>query len=419
MKSDQINYLVVGVFVLAVVAGVVTGVAMLTGRTGGRDAYYTSYSDVTGLTYGSQVLYMGFPVGQVEEITPVLEDDGVVFHVELAITDEFKRWHVPSDSIARIKAGGLLAAIAIDIRAGEASQWLEPQDHIEGVERADIFSAVSDTAEIVKDLTQKSLKPLLVKLSGYVDALGPILVEDGGAVIRDLRVVSGELAARAPDIVEQLVSLSDSAAVASEALAMVLHADNARKVDAAIDNVLNASQNIAVASDETRANLDALLGSDSRERLDVMLGNFSRASSNVAALSSDLDRRLGEVLTPKTTEKVQRALDDFSVAARNVTELTSDLHATRRSLDDFLSSLNEVALENRADARRAVEDLRHTVGVLASNIDVITFNLEGTSRNLFEFSRLIRDNPSVLLRGTERRPDDAEALRPAGGGAIE
>ena len=37
----------------------------------------------------------------------------------------------------------------------------------------------------------------------------------------------------------------------------------------------------------------------------------------------------------------------------------------------------------------------------------MNYNLEGTSRNMFEFSRLLRKDPSVLLRGAASTEDDA------------
>ena len=42
MKSNRINYVIVGVFMLTMLAGLIGAVAMLTGRTGAADAYYTS-----------------------------------------------------------------------------------------------------------------------------------------------------------------------------------------------------------------------------------------------------------------------------------------------------------------------------------------------------------------------------------------
>ena len=43
--------------------------------------------------------------------------------------------------------------------------------------------------------------------------------------------------------------------------------------------------------------------------------------------------------------------------------------------------------------------MRHTTAALASHIDAITANLEDATRNANEFSKQIREDPSVLLRG--------------------
>ena len=42
MKSNKINYLIVGSFVIAVVVGLVVSAALLTGRTGARSEEHTS-----------------------------------------------------------------------------------------------------------------------------------------------------------------------------------------------------------------------------------------------------------------------------------------------------------------------------------------------------------------------------------------
>ena len=56
MRSSKINYLIVGLFVLAMIGALVTTVAMLTGRTGAVDNYYTYYANVNGIKFGTQVV---------------------------------------------------------------------------------------------------------------------------------------------------------------------------------------------------------------------------------------------------------------------------------------------------------------------------------------------------------------------------
>jgi len=125
------------------------------------------------------------------------------------------------------------------------------------------------------------------------------------------------------------------------------------------------------------------------------------------------------VLTPKTTEKIQGALDNVAHAAGNIADLTSDLHSTREKLDRLLVGLNAISEENRPDLRASVADLRYTLKALSQRVDAITYNLEGASRNLSEFSRTIRKNPSVLLRGTTKNREELIDLQSSAGSALE
>jgi phospholipid/cholesterol/gamma-HCH transport system substrate-binding protein len=419
MKSERINYIIVGSFVMLMLTGIVVSVAMLTGGTGSTDRYFTSYKDVTGLKFGSQVMYMGFPVGQVEKISPELEDGSLLFRLELAITDRFRDWQVPSDSVARMKSAGLLSAMAIDIRAGEGQSFLEPGDFIQGQPATDIFAAVSETANALKRLTETRLEPLLTNLDRYIDSVGQILVSDGGAIMRDLSTFSKTLADRGPELVDEIVSLSRALKQTSDSLAQVLTAENADKLDGVIDNVLKASVSLALLSEEAREDVRVLLGPDSQKRVTAMVDNFSRASANVATVSQTLDERVKEVLTPETTRKIQNALDNVALAANNIADLTSDLHSTREKLDRLLVGLNAISEENRPGIRASVSDLRYTLRSLSQRVDAITYNLEGASRNLSEFSRTIRQNPAVLLRGTTKNSDELTGLQTTTGSALE
>jgi len=418
MNSDRINYIIVGGFVILMLTGIVVSVAALSGRTGANDTYYTRYEDVTGLKFGSQVLYMGFPVGQVEKITPELESGALVFRLELALTDQFKDWQVPSDSIARMKSAGLLSAMAIDIRAGESHTWLQPDDLVPSQPATDVFAAISDTANALKRLTETRLEPMLTNLDEYIDSIGQILVNDGGATMRNLRVFSKILADRGPELIDEVVSLSASLKLTSDNLAKVLSPENAAKLDSVIDNVLAASVSLALMSAEAREDVRQLLGPESQKRISTMVDNFSLASANVATMSQTMDERVREILTPETTKKMQNALDNVALAANNIAGLSSDLHSTRRRLDRLLTGLNAIAEENRPELRETVADLRYTFRVLSQRVDAITYNLEGASRNLSEFSRTIRKNPAVLLRGASKNADELGELQTTGS-AIE
>ncbi len=407
MKSDQINYLVVGSFVIAILAGLIIAIALLTGRTGATDTYFTSYRDATGLKFGSQVLYMGYPVGQVEEISPVVEDGIVSFRVQLEINEEFKNWQVPKDSMAQIRAAGLLAAVAIDIRGGKSKETLKPGDHLRGMEQSDVFVAVTDAANTLKFLTENSIKPLIEDLQAYVTSFGSAIDERGGDMITNLSLLSRELATRSPELISKFIELSEELKHTSAQFRKLLGEENAQKVGTFVDNMVTASENVVSLTEDTRQQINALLGPTTSQKVDDALLNISSASENVARLSDDVNESLGNILTPQTARKMQRALDNFSLAATNIATLSQDLGATRAELDRLLAALSSSVDENRPNLRDSSSDLRYILRSVAQNIDAVNYNLEGTSRNMFEFSRLLRQDPSVLLRGASAGDDAA------------
>ena len=101
MRNNKLNYVIVGSFVLAMIFGLIFSIAMLTGRTGATDKYFAVYRNVTGVKFGTQVLYEGFPIGQVEEVTPVAEGSKMSFRVDFTVVEG---WRIPEDSVAKIAA---------------------------------------------------------------------------------------------------------------------------------------------------------------------------------------------------------------------------------------------------------------------------------------------------------------------------
>jgi len=56
------------------------------------------------------------------------------------------------------------------------------------------------------------------------------------------------------------------------------------------------------------------------------------------------------------------------------------------------------ANSNKLDSSLA--DLHKTLSVVSTHIDAITHHLEGSSRNMHEFTRQIKENPGLLIRGS-------------------
>lgn len=286
MRNEKRNYVVVGVFVLAMLVLLLVWIALLAGRTGATDAYSVVYANVAGLKAGTRIHYEGYPVGLIEDIDPIDRDGKRMFRVDVSVQ---RGWPIPSDSIATITVG-IFSAAVIDIVGGRSAELLAPGSEITAREAMDLFSVANEAAD-------------------KVDA-----------------ILKG-VAERAPDVLE----------------------------------------NVELVTEDLRqamAQINGLLASDN-------VGRVSRILANVERATLDMD------------------------------QLLADVRATGKNVDVLVGHLDDLLDEESGDLSQAIDDVRHTLAALSSHIDAITANLESATRNANEFSKQIRENPGVLIRGRE------------------
>lgn len=333
MKSNRINYIIVGCFVMAIIAGLVIAVAMLSGRTGPTDDYHALYNNVSGVEFGTRVLYEGFPVGQVERVTPEpAPGGGVRFRVDLSVTRD---WAIPTDSIAEIVSSGLLAAVTIGLRAGKAKESLKPGSRIPSREPANVLAAMSSLASEISELTESDIRPLIATIRTTVAGVGELINAKGGALVTDVQGLTRLLNERAPALIDDL-------------------------------------------------------------------GAFT------ARLNTSADK-ITRVLSPANVARANRILGNLQTSSANMAAFSDELGASRKSIERILENISVMIADNRLDLDRSVVDMRHAVESIARHIDAINQNLEGASRNMYEFSRQLRQNPGLLLGGT---PPKDEAASP-------
>jgi phospholipid/cholesterol/gamma-HCH transport system substrate-binding protein len=295
VRDPRLNYAVVGGFVLVVLVGLITAIALLAGRTGATDRYHTHFERVSGIAFGTQVLYQGFPIGQVEEIVPTEEPDKPRFRVEMSLE---RGWPIDRAALVRITQAGFLSAMALDIQGGDSTERLEPGSEIPSQEAPDVLAALQDVAGKLGELMDRSVRPVLESVGTQVPEL------------------------------------------------------------------LTSARSFADGLNQTGARLNQLLDEENTGRLRNVVQNAEQVSRDLAAVTGELDE-------------------------------------TRRRLDATMTSLQRVVEENSDELGKAAGDLQYTLESVARAIDGFTYNLESMSRNMNEFSRQVRGNPGVLLRGTE------------------
>lgn len=307
MNTARINYVAAGAFVAVMLVVGVVAIALLTGRTGATDDYYSVYKNITGVKFGTQILYEGYPIGQVEKVTPIAKDGTMLFRVDYTVQEG---WQIPSDSVARIGASGLLSAITINLDAGTSPVAYKPNTQVVGREASDLFSVMSEVAGEVSSIAENDIRPLLATINKTAEAFA-VTVNTVGALVDD---------------------------------------------------------------------------------------DGSRAVKTFAKLTDDLNARL-----PRITENVD-------TSAANFAELSKDLVDTQDKLNKLLEVSESMVGENRDQVRKSIEDLKHVTDSLARHIDSVNQNVEGTARNMFEFSREIRQNPGLLLSGSTPQDNSGKSV---------
>ena len=143
-------------------------------------------------------------------------------------------------------------------------------------------------------------------------------------------------------------------------------------------------------------------------------GDLPRMTASLLDFTARLNQSadaVQEVLSPDNVAAVRRVLLNVEAASEALGGLSALSRQTLLKVDGLVAGLDEVLAENRGEVDGAVQDVRYILRSIARNIDAINHNLDGSARNMNEFSRLIRRNPGLLLGGAPREEVSAPRAR--------
>lgn len=304
MYKQRVHYVIIGVFVTAMVIASAASVALLTGRTGPTERYFVVLDNVSDVKYGTQVRYEGYPIGQVEGITPIIDGPGMKFRLDVSIR---QGWRIPTDSVARVGNTNFLAAKTLDIESGRSPVTVKVGQQISAEAAIDVFATLTETATEFTALSRERMTPLLATLQSLAETIKG-----------DAPRISRELIAFAEGLNQTLVPVQ-------------------------------------------------------------------------------------EILSDENLLAVKNILSNVDEAAVTMNDIGRDLSETLVKVDNLATNLDRLIESNKDDVDQSLKDVRYTLSAIASTVDSIVHNLDGTARNMNEFSRLIRQNPGLLLDGTPRK----------------
>ena len=333
MRHQRLNYVVVGVFTLAMLVAGIGSIIMLSGRAGETDAYHLVLDNVADVKFGTQVRYEGYPIGQVEQVVPFVDQGRMRFRVDVAIE---RGWRIAKDGIARIGSSSLLSAKTIDIARGTdaGAETLAPGDEIASAPPIDVFTIVSGLAEEFGDLSRDGVKPLIADIGRMTRALGETFQADLSRLMGSLNVTAHAVEKRAETI---------------------------------------------------------------SSRMDSITAELDRSSRN-----------LGRVMSDKNVKAVGRVVANVERTSKTFAATIAKLELTRQQVDKLIRDVDGIVQASRGAVDKSLTNLQYTLRSIARTIDSVMFNIDSSGRNMSEFTRMIRQNPGLLLGGGQR-----EAISPA------
>ncbi len=305
MKSSKISYVVVGAFVLLILAATLATIMIMAGKTTAMDSYHTVYANVSGLRNGTRVMNEGFPVGEVSAIIPEWKDNKLQFRIEMRIR---QGWQFPDDSEALVAASGILAAVVVEVRNGKSTTFLPPGSQIRAGGAGNLFAVMTDVADQLTGLAEYDVKPLLNTLNQTARTLDKLMSDKGDAFMAALLKSAEDLSSKTPQITSGIKDfLSQLGKVASD--------ENIQSLDDILQNVEASSKNFTVLTRDLQ---------ESRKMVDSILATLN---STASASKQDVERSLQALRY--TLSEVARSIDsvthNIDNAGRNINEFTREI----------------------------------------------------------------------------------------------
>jgi phospholipid/cholesterol/gamma-HCH transport system substrate-binding protein len=429
--ETRANFVMIGVFTLAVIAGAFSFVLWFSGlsRTADHQTFELVFTgSVSGLSRGSTVLFNGLRVGQVSEIHFVPDDPRRV-SVLVEVMDNVP---VKTDTKARLEMQGLTGGAVIALSGGAPDSPALVSENGKPPMLVAEPSQLQNIMESVQNLSTKAdaalgkVDALLSDNSGAIadavkniDSFSKALSENSAGVNSALAGIS-DLGRKIGPLSDRLQSLSEHldkvvGAVDPESVRRVVGdvqslADVLAKDEGSIDSTLTDTAALAkrlngasVQLDATLGDFDSLLKSvdthkvanflDGADALGQVVrdnkGNIDRTLKNASELSAKLDESADKIDGLMTSLQdlvgspdVKGPLAEFADAARSVRQLADDLNTRTKEITTGLVHFSNTGLREyealAIDGRRTVNDLDRVLRGFERNPSELIFGAKPT-----------------------------------------
>ena len=422
-KKKYASSLKVGILTLSAISILIFTVLWIKGRSlSGGERIDLAFKDVNGMRPGSAVQMMGLRIGQVEEITPVIQGEDSYVKLRFVITE--KGVKIPYASLISIQQSGIIGEQFLEVTPPKNEFiFSETNRPITSIQKdAPIYMTLSDgekeigkvvEAQVVRksqipfEFRQKISTKNVLKLTYFIDLPGLILDRNSiGMKIKSNKIIfyllDGEILQTPKEDLKYTViepmRLSDFMDLGFRATRAMLETnDKITEIlsDDFIGGIKTSVENISILTQSANTTLDkaALLIDSSKEELEELtnqsqdlIKNLNKLTCNLNEIVSDETLKNDVVSSIKSvgrmSENINRILED-----EQSEEIMNNINETTRNLADISLYINEYTKD---------EKLKEDITTTVSNLSSITTNI---AKVMDDYNKL-DDEDKLKLKST-------------------
>lgn len=439
----------VGLLALIALTLLIATVLRVKGRAfSSADRIEVQFNDVNGMRPGSGVQMMGLKVGQVEEITPVINGENSYVKVKFVITEP--NVEIPRASMFSIQQSGLIGELFLEITPPKTRTLYIPmvnrnvlyKDDPVQIKLDDKFydvGKIKNIEVISKDAVPYHFKETIQTNNAYkvdyvVDLPGLILPDlmKGKAVFegdtKKLRIMTWDEVTLpyphqdSPYTIVEPMRISDFMEWQYRAAESLTETN--RKVNELLSDEVIAELKLSVANiteltahtSSTMSKVDALIES-SRSDIDNMMALMNRTSNDFNLLSSNLNNIIADPDFKPTMMSTAQSIDQLSrnlnkiMGNGNAEQIAADLKVITHNVNEISGYVNSMTKDDQlkknltntiANVNKAMCDISTTLAAVnqvspenKTEIQQIVEDTQVTTKNLRKFSEKL--NKRFLL----------------------
>ena len=339
------------------------------------------FNDVNGLRPGAGVQMMGLRVGQVEEITPVVNGENSHVKVKFVITEP--NVDIPKASALSIQQSGLIGELFLEITPPKTRSVYVPMVTKDILYKDDVVQMkldkdyknvglIKDIEVVSKEVVPYNVKELIntnfaYKIDYVVNLPGLVLPE----------FLKGKIVKENNNYILRISTLDEVVLPYPVQNSPYTIIEPMRIADF-MDWQYRAAESLT----ETNKKINDLLSDQVIAELKMSVSNINsltaKTSDTMAMLNDLLDKSSGDL--DQLMVMMDRATTDFNMLTYNINGIIGDpkfkptLYATAESVGDLSKNLNKL-IGNDEEAQALANDLRaitHNVSEISSYVDSLT-----------------------------------------------